>query len=267
LAGNKPDEARFTKRAQQIREAINRHLWDNSKGLYRDGIPFLSTRNPSFWRPADKEIETFTPHLNALCVLYDIAPAQHHSTIMNYVVNQDAIEIQPYFMYFVLAATHHAGLVNQWGQPLLEKWQKGYDKETFTLRENWSDTTEFGYKGDYSHAWGGAPLSFLSSVVLGISPSKSPEADFQFQPLPVAWLQWARGTLQSPKGTLSTNWKRTDNKVIIEISSANATKIRLNTDYLNASYLWSSNGKPVVNDSIWLVDKEQKLQITGHKKD
>lgn len=264
-AGNMPEADRFTERARQIKDAINRLLWDSSKELYRDGIPFLSKRNPTFWRPADKEIETFTPHFNALCVLYDIAPEQYHSKIIQYVVNQKAIEIQPYFMYFVLAATRHAGLVNQYGGLLLDKWRKGYDKETMTLKENWSDTTELGYKGDYSHAWGGAPLSFLSSVVLGISPSPERGVDFVFQPCVINWLSWAKGTIPGLIGDISIEWIKSENEVGFHVSTTDTLKIKTLTDKLNPEYLWFYNGLPIRDPSELILNFPGKHTITYRK--
>ena len=79
VAGMTGDTARVAKYAQLRREiaaAFNRELWVAGKGLYRDGKPFQTSVKPGQWLPADKDIETFSPHVNLLAVLYDLAPKE-----------------------------------------------------------------------------------------------------------------------------------------------------------------------------------------------
>ena len=65
---------RYALLRREIKAAFNRELWVAEKGLYRDGKPFQTSVKPHQWLPADKDIETFSPHVNLLAVLYDLAP-------------------------------------------------------------------------------------------------------------------------------------------------------------------------------------------------
>ena len=195
--------------AQKIKAGINNFLWEKNKGIYKDGIPFQSHIKSHQWLPADENITTYSPHINTLAVLYDIAPKNHQVSIMEYVVSQQDIELQPYFMYFVLSAITHIKNFDTDGLALINKWKNGIDLETFTLKENWQDRTEFGYSGDFSHAWGGSPLYFMSSQILGIKPEEPGYKKIRFDPYVSDYLTWAKGTVPLKDGkTISVNWQR-----------------------------------------------------------
>ncbi len=156
--------------ALKIKSALNRRLYVKEKGLYKDGIPFITKVKPGGWLPADKDMVTYSPHVNTLAVLYDIAPKGEQKALMNYVVSQKEYQLQPYFMSYVLAAFHHVNEIDA-GLRQVGLWKNGIDSSTYTLKENWDDKTEDGYTGDFSHAWGGSPLLFLSQNILGVSPA------------------------------------------------------------------------------------------------
>ena len=74
MTGDTARVAKYAKLRGEIAAAFNRELWVADKGLYRDGKPFQTSVKPGQWLPADKDIETFSPHVNLLAVLYDLAP-------------------------------------------------------------------------------------------------------------------------------------------------------------------------------------------------
>ena len=195
--------------AEKIKIGMNTQLWDDNKGLYKDGIPFISQVTTHWWLPADEDILTYSPHVNTLVVLYDIAPEEIQSSIMDYVEQQKEIDLQPYFMYFVLSALTKIGKFESDGLPLINKWKDAIDLVTYTLKENWQDKTEFGYTGDYSHAWGGSPLYFMSSEILGITPEKPGYKVIRFDPYISDYLHWAKGTVPLGDGNIvSVFWER-----------------------------------------------------------
>jgi hypothetical protein len=180
--------------ADSIRDAINRLLWDGNKHLYKDGIPFITHVAPGDWLPADSNLVTYSAHINTLAVLYGIAPQEESDGIMDYVSTQKEYELQPYFMSYVLGAVHQTGRTDL-ALSLMERWRKGVDTTTWTLKENWQDRTASGYSGDYSHAWGGAALRWLSQDVLGVSP-ESPGCDtIAIHPYVGEKITWAKGVV------------------------------------------------------------------------
>ncbi|HTQ11401.1 MAG TPA: alpha-L-rhamnosidase C-terminal domain-containing protein [Fimbriimonadaceae bacterium] len=211
LTGDKAREQSFEALRSQVATAFNRELWDEDKGLYRDGKPNQSSVKPSQWLPADKEIETFSPHVNTLAVLYDLAPRARQPAIMDRVMATKPITCQPYFAYFVLEALRHcgrfdsatghaeqgaAGSAHSPARELIDRWQ--IEPDTKTYHEMWTS-------GDLSHAWGSAPLIQMSTTVLGVRPLSPGFARFSIRPTPFG-LDWAKGVVPTPHGPITVNW-------------------------------------------------------------
>jgi alpha-L-rhamnosidase len=207
LCGNKSRSEHDIQLAGEVKVGINRVLWDKKKGLYKDGIPFMNHQPHYIWLPPDSDIVTYSPHFNSLAVLYDIAPKNRQVSIMNYVMHEKDIVVQPYFMYFVLSALAHVNRFATDGFAAMDEWKNDIDTNTFTLKEKWPDKN--GYAGDLSHAWGGAPLYFMSSMILGIGPEKPGYKEIRFVPFVGDSLTWAKGTVPLSDGkTTTVSWKR-----------------------------------------------------------
>ena len=129
------------------------------KGLYRDGKPFQTSVKPGRWLPADKDIETFSPHVNLLAVLYDLAPKEQQAAIVEKVLAEKPLNTQPWFMHWVFQAIDHAGLFDRYGTAQMRRWQ--IVPETQSFHEMWNG-------GDLSHGWCSTPLVQMSARVLGV---------------------------------------------------------------------------------------------------
>jgi hypothetical protein len=209
LVNNTSIRDKNVKLAEQIKLGMNNLLWDKDKKLFKDGIPFRSLKGNHNFFPEDTDIVTFSPHVNTLAVLYDIAPKNNQTSILNYAVNQKAIDLQPYFMFFVLSAVEHTGQMNTLGLELLKKWENGINRETYTLKENWQDQTETGYSGDYSHAWGGSPLYFISKNILGVKPAVPGYKEIEIIPFVSENINWAKGQIPLVHGDcIEISWTK-----------------------------------------------------------
>ena len=81
MTGDTARVAKYARLRGEIAAAFNRELWVADKGLYRDGKPFQTSVKPGPWLPADKDIETFSPHVNLLAVLYDLGRRQQQAAL------------------------------------------------------------------------------------------------------------------------------------------------------------------------------------------
>jgi hypothetical protein len=207
LFNNSETKEKYLALAKKLKSSFNTLLWDNEKKIYKDGIPFRSKAPNHYFFPEDADIVTYSPHVNTLAVLYDIAHEKQQSAIMDYVTSQGSIDLQPYFMFFVLNAVEHIGQFSGIGLGLLKKWENGIKKETYTLKENWQDITETGYGGDYSHAWGGSPLYFMSKNMLGIKPGTGDNRNIEIQPFISNNINWAKGRVPHISGEcIEVSW-------------------------------------------------------------
>ena len=189
-------------------EAFERELWDAKRGLYRDGKPFQSSVRPHRWLPQDKAVETFSPHVNTLAVLYGLAPIARRQSIMRAIVNSPDFICQPYFMHFVFGALSKAGLFDEMATAQMRRWQVVEDTQSF--REMWTT-------GDLSHAWGGTPLFQMSSRILGINPMTPGFGKIEIHPH-LCDLSWAKGAVPTPRGEVRVAWARKPGELLLEIS-------------------------------------------------
>jgi alpha-L-rhamnosidase len=204
----------YQRRRAEVAAAFNRELWDEAKGLYRDGRPFQTHVKPGKWLPADQLIETFSPHVNALAVLYDLAPMERHLAIMERVMSeQPQPNCQPYFMHFVFDALAHAGLFDRFAVPQMERWH--IDSATKTFREMWE-------RGDMSHGWGGTPLIQMSARILGVTPMEPGFKTIAIRPQ-LCGLTWAKGTVPTPQGEVAVAWHRDERELVLDVTVPNGT--------------------------------------------
>jgi hypothetical protein len=197
ITGDSARADMYSKRRAEIAEAFNRELWVDAKGLYRDGKPFQTHVKPSQWLPEDKAIETFSPHVNLLAVLYDLAPGERHRDIVNKILAEPQLNTQPWFMHWVFQSMDHAGLFERYGTAQMRRWK--IVPETQSFREMWND-------GDLSHGWCSTPLVQMSARILGLMPAEPGWKRIAIRPH-LCDLQWARGAVPTPFGLVKVSWK------------------------------------------------------------
>ncbi len=208
LTGDTTRVEKYTQLRRELATAFNRELWVVDKGLYRDGKPFQTSVKPGRWLPADKDIETFSPHVNLLAVLYDLAPKTQHAAIVDKVMAEQPLNTQPWFMHWVFQAIDHAGLFEKYGTAQMRRWQ--ILPETQSFMEMWE-------RGDLSHGWCSTPLVQMSSRVLGVKPTTPGFKTMEIRPL-IGDLTWAKGIVPTPHGDVAVAWKLANNKLLLNVT-------------------------------------------------
>ena len=206
MAGDSARVEKYAKLRQEIAEAFNRELWVADKGFYREGKPFQTSVRPGQWLPADKDIETFSPHVNLLAVLYDLAPKENQAAIVRKVMAEKPLNTQPWFMHWVFQAIDHAGLFDEYATQQMHRWQ--IVPETQSFREMWNS-------GDLSHGWCSTPLVQMSQRVLGVEPTSPGFKTMTIRPH-ICDLTWAKGKVPTPYGDVEISWKWVDDKIILD---------------------------------------------------
>lgn len=208
LTGDKARAKNYTHLRSEVAPAFNRELWNAREGLYRDGKPFQSSVKTNKWLPADKEIETFSTQVNALAVLYDLAPKKNQAAIVDTLMARTDMNTQPYFMFFVFDALSHSGRFEKHALTQMKRWKMV--EETQSYYEMWDG-------GDLSHAWGSAPMIQLSATVLGVKPLSPGFRKFEVRPQPCG-LDWAKGIVPTPHGDIAVSWTRANGEMKLEVT-------------------------------------------------
>ena len=192
-------------------------MWVADKTLYRDGKPFQTSVKPGQWLPADKDIETFSPHVNLLAVLYDLAPKEQQAGIVEKVLAEKPLNTQPWFMHWVFQSINHAGRFDQHGTEQMRRWQ--ILPETQSFHEMWNS-------GDLSHGWCSTPLVQMSQRILGVEPSSSGFKTMTIHPH-VCDLTWAKGKVPTPHGDVEISWTWADDKIVLEATIPEGTEAEI----------------------------------------
>ena len=190
-----------------VKVAFNRELWNDERGLYRDGKPNQTEVPPNQWLPADRAVETFSTQVNSLAVCVGLTAADRSREIMRAVVARPDMNCQPYFMHFVFEALAAGGLFDEYALPQMSRWHILPDTQSFF--EMWN-------QGDRSHAWQATPLFQMSGRILGVLPVEPGFRTFAVAPHP-AGLRWARGDVPTPAGTVGVEWHRDGREIIVSL--------------------------------------------------
>lgn len=179
-----------------LQNAFDFELWDDSKGLYRDGKPHQNHQPTGQWLPPDRDIETFSTQVNTLAVTCGLATGDRAKRIMRGVLARADMNCQPYFMHFVFEALVRAGDYEEFAVTQLKRWKVQPDTQSFL--EMWNT-------GDLSHAWIATPLIQLSAHILGV------DFDANKKTVSVAphscGLAQAHGKVPTPFGDVTVGWK------------------------------------------------------------
>ena len=196
-------------KAEKLKNAFNRHFYDDKKGLYFDGLNEKYEVRSMISENISKRYYSW--HTNSLAVLFDIAPNNIQRRIMETILNDmSLINPQPYFMHFVLEAIYKTDLFEEYGINQLMRWE---DMTKFGkgLQEGWYDCSGYGF--DYSHVWGGTPTYQLPSKLLGFEMTEPGYKKITLHPR-LFGLSYAKIKIPTPYGCIEAVLEREKEPVI-----------------------------------------------------
>ena len=219
LTGDEARVEKYSKLRKQVAAAYQAELWNETRGQYRDGKPFVTTVKPYNWLPADVQMESFSVQNNAFSVLYDLAPQSQRQAVLQVMLKNPNWDVTPFFMHFVFDALAHGGLFDA------EAVAKMHDyvviPETQTVREAGPN------KGDYSHGWIASPTYQMSSKILGITPASPGFDSINIQPT-LCGLAFARGAVPSRHGLIGVDWTKQPDQLSIKLDIPAGTHANVN---------------------------------------
>ena len=256
ITADRDQAAKYGRVRQEVAAAFHSELWNAEKGLYRDGKPFQTSVQPNRWLPEDRDIVSFSPHVNTLAVLYGLAPREQQTAIVEKMLAEQPLNCTPYFMHFVFCALAHAGLFGKYGTDQIRRWKIVSESQSF--HEMWTS-------GDLSHGWCSSPLFHLSSQVLGATPADPGFKEISIRPV-LCDLKWARGTVPTPHGDVKVSWVLMDRALRMDVSVPQGAKARVALPIdrfktpnvaANGRTIWSNNAQTSdvkVRRTSWTIE-------------
>ncbi|MDE3178724.1 MAG: hypothetical protein KGM47_03610, partial [Acidobacteriota bacterium] len=114
---------------------------------------------------------------------------------------QAIIQAQTYGMFFVLETLAEQGDAAAVRHFIEKLWGPMVKAGNDTFWENFIQSS-----GTSCHAWSAAPTYFLTTVILGVRPTKPGYVSYSLAPEP-AGLEWAKGTVPTVHGDIKVDWK------------------------------------------------------------
>ncbi len=160
------EAALWQERADNLRRAFHFWFYDEEKKMYIDGLDDPTEK--SEWLPENVSIRHYSRYANTLAALYGLCPPADRKRLVRFVADEqnELPPVQPYFMHFILQAVCQAGLIEEYGLTLFEKWKPLVRNCSKGLQEGWIEP-EPGYSFDHSHAWGGTPAYHIPLLLSG----------------------------------------------------------------------------------------------------
>ena len=191
------------KKAENIKSAINNHLYDKEKGLYVGGLNTDNLVAENQWLPKNTKTVYYLKQANTLAVLFGIAPTGTEKQILQYVVKDlNKFEMQPYFYHFLLNALYEQGMFEKEGLALVRRYESLLNKCDKGLSEAWENMN-----CDYSHAWGATPAYTLKRAISGIEILEPSYKKIRLNPQ-LFDLDFADLEITTPYGTIEIPLKK-----------------------------------------------------------
>jgi alpha-L-rhamnosidase len=192
----KSEVSQARQRQASLAAAINRRL-TRLDGTYVDGLDAGGHHVPQASQEA-----------NACALAYGVVPPRLRATVGAYVASL-GMSAPPRTATEVLEALALAGrdddVLRRLTDPTTDGWAKILAQGgTFTW-EVWEPSDVNG--DSMSHGWGSNVLVVIQQRLLGVRPTGPGYSSFDVSP-PRSGLQWASGTVPTPRGTVEVAWHR-----------------------------------------------------------
>lgn len=204
------DVAEWSARAQALRLAVNRHLFNRQTGLYG-----LSTA----------DLATIDELSNAYAVLYGIAETGSIARLLRGLaaaLHRDAGPLRssgpqgeivsPYTAGFEVAARFEVGDARTALELIRRAWGSMRRPGEYYSGGTWEyvgldGTPGLGSSTSLAHPWSSGPTAALSAYVLGVRPIEPGFSTWLVEPQP-GDLRWARGVVPTPMGPIGVDWRQ-----------------------------------------------------------
>ncbi len=199
---------------EALKNAINRILYDEEKGLYFEG---LNTKTPAHllgqYMPQNTEKRYYLKHSNILAAYFGVCDDDTAKDLLHKIMNDTCPGIyQPYFAHFLLEAIEKHGLREAYTLSVLENWKAPVAECSKGLAEGFYPP-EPTYVFDHSHAWGGTPLYSLPKALLGLRIEKPGLSEISLSPSLLS-LDFATVELPTPYGMVICKMKKGASPVV-----------------------------------------------------
>lgn len=245
IIGEKKDAERFGKAAADLKESINKVLWNEEMGTYSAGYftdADLEESKRKLGLDRTNNIAIPTLHSSVFALDRGVVPPDRHDRVVQAMVTQDSKSKARLMTYYYLANQLYALDDAKQDQRVLNIFR---DKWRAMAASPWQCSWEDFGGGSKAHIYGMYPGYFLSAYVLGVRRD-APVADKVIRIEPhLGDLKNAEGTVVTEFGPVRVAWKQEKDKLCFEITLPEGIKTTLALPYKEGRQTIELDGKKV----------------------
>jgi alpha-L-rhamnosidase len=181
----------------QLTTAINRHL-TRSDGIYLDGID-----------DNGKKLTTASQNANACALAYQVVPQSRRATLASYVASlgmDTPVSSATDVLKGLADNARVDDIIGILTDPVHDGWANVLARGGTYTWEVWEPSDADG--DSMSHGWGSNVLVEIQQTLLGVAPTSPGYATFAVSPPTTTGLDWAGGTVPTPRGSIEVAWRR-----------------------------------------------------------
>jgi alpha-L-rhamnosidase len=199
---------------------------------------------------------------NAMAIYSRVATPQQTAAIWQHVLSHPPkFMITPYYNFYAISAMADAGhrrealdwIRKYWGGMIDEgatSFWEGYDpswpKQDFHAHLQADDGE--GYFVSLAHGWSSGPTVWLSEQILGIRPTQPGFREAAIRP-DLAGLTWARGSVPTPQGAISADYKASGAELDALIDLPSGVTARISMPVCSGESFVILNGQRTAGES------------------
>ncbi|WP_435771480.1 family 78 glycoside hydrolase catalytic domain [Nocardioides sp. SYSU DS0651] len=199
--GRSADAASYTATAERLRDAMNRLLWDDAKGAYRDGLN--ADRTP---------VAHWAVHASVFASAFGVPDADRAQRAADYIGSR-GMQCSVYCAAFLIESLYNGDrsdlaydLLTDTG---LRSWLNMIADGAGATGEAWDPSLKSNMT--YSHPWAASPAYHVPQGMFGIRPTTPGYATFAIRPQPES-VSWASVTLPTLKGRIGAAFHTVDGR-------------------------------------------------------
>jgi alpha-L-rhamnosidase len=242
LLGENEDEREFLSLADNIKQAINIHLWDEEEKAFIDSIHEDGTASEI------RSIQT-----NLIVYLTDCAEGQRKHVIEQYITNppENFVQIKsPFVLFFYYQALMALGRNDSVLENIRDIYGYMLENDASTCWEGW-ELIEGDFSRSHCHAWSAAPTYVFGVLFLGVKPLEPGFKKVSISPN-LNGLKWIKGSVPIPQGKIDIYCKDLGDYIDLQITMPDDVEAQIQT---------MKNTKVQVNGKLHFSDTKNLIFI------
>jgi len=231
LIGEKGDSQRFESAAANLKQAINKVLWDEAAGTYFAGYfndADLAESKRKLAIPRKNNLAAPTLHASIFALDRGVVPPDRRERVLQAMIKQEATGNARMMTYYYLAKQLYEMDEPPQDERVLDIFRKEWQG---MVASPWQCSWEEFAGGSKAHIYGMYPAYFLSAYVLGVRRDEAVSSkELRIEPH-LADLTTAKGTVVTEYGPVPVAWERDGVELKVNLTIPPGTRTTLALPY------------------------------------